>query len=317
MHMIRRSISRAGALALAAAAFAACSDSTSPLQPDDLETAAEAIAVEIESAVMQLTANGAMDGVESSPSFSIQSQLGQRMVGGASFSLQRAGQIGTQECGVPSENPPTDSDADQVPDNLTITFALPACSHTDENGTVEITGVARMSDPTPGTAGMALSFGLDNFRLMFSGAEGSFTVNRDGSATVSASETGLSQSQDWTESVNFDGMRFGATLDWTSTFAAAAGQVIAAGQPLPNGTYTPNGTFRYSQGNRASMLSVTTVEALAYDAECAAGWAEGMVDSPFASGQVNVAFSGAEGSGFVRITYAACGLATVTYIAAN
>ena len=320
-----RSMARAGALALAAFAFTACgSDSTSPLDldPAAMEAVGESIAMEIEGSALTLTAGGAMGEVEQTePIFSLGSSTSRRVLGGAAYSVSRlrpAMQTGEQTCGVPSQNPPVDSDEDGVPDNLTITFALPACHTEVEEGSIDITGLFTMSDPTPGTAGFALNFGMTNFRVVFDGTDGRFTMTQNGQTSVNATASGLSQTQDWTQSASASGYgSFGMTVDWDATFAAAPGSSIVVGQPLPNGTFTPNGTFRYSEGRRVAVLNVTTTTPLQYSAECAAQYAEGMAESPFTAGEVRVAFSGDQGSGYVRIRYTNCTWADVVFIGVN
>jgi len=321
--MLRRSVARAGALTLVAAALAACNDSTGPraFTTEELEAVGDAVAFEIEGAVGQLTADGAMGSTEE-PAFSFQSHRSRVALSRAAARLQRSratptAQVSGSECGVPSQDPPTDTDADGVPDNLTITFALPACHVVDDvNGTtMDMTGTFRISDPTPGTAGMALSFGLTNLRIAFSGPDFSGVATRDGSATVAASETGLSQTHNWRETAVLHGYPgISANLDWTATFAAAQGQSIVTGEPLPDGVYQPNGSVRYQVGNAAAELSVTTTVPLQYSASCAAGIEAGTADTPFTSGQVRVAFSGVEGQGYVTVTYANCDVATVLYV---
>ena len=315
---------RTGALALAAFAFTACGDSTSPLDldPAGMEAVGESIAMEIEGSALTLTASGAMGEVEQTePIFSLGSSTSKRVLGGAAYSVSRlrpAMQIGEQICGVPSQDPPVDSDEDGVPDNLTITFALPACHTEMEEGSIDITGLFTMSDPTPGTAGFALNFGMTNFRVVFDGADGRFTMTQNGQTSVNVSATGLSQTQDWTQSASAAGYgSFGMVVDWAATFAVAQGASIVPGEPLPNGTFSPNGTFRYNEGRRVAVLNVTTVTPLQYSAECAAMYELGEADSPFTAGEVRVAFSGDQGAGYVRITYAECSWADVVFIGVN
>lgn len=313
----RRSVARAGALTLAAASLAACSDSTAPrdLSVEELQTVAEAVAFEMEGSVMQLTAQDAMGSVDA-PVFSLRSRTARRMLRNDPLSLRLSAQVAGDECGVPSQTPPTDTDADGVPDNFSLTFALPACHFTDVDGSMDMTGVVRVSDPQPGTSGMALTFSLDDFRVAFSGAEMSGHVFRDGTTSVSASETGLSQMMDWTESAEVTGHpALGVDIDWTATFAAAEGQSIIAGQPLPDGLYVPNGTVQYREGRIRSALAVSTPTPLQYSAACAAGVIEGTAVTPFTGGEARVAFAGPEGRGFVRVTYANCDYATVAFVA--
>jgi hypothetical protein len=321
MTLSSRSITRAGALTLAALTFAACSDSTGPLDisPEQLEAIGQTMAFEIESGALQLTAQDAMGTVDA-PAFSIQSRIPGNL-GGAAFNLQRAAghpislQVVDPECGVPSQDPPTDSDADQVPDNLTITFALPACRFVDASGSFELTGAIRVSDPLPGTAAMAFNMALDNFRFAFSMPEGSGFVRRDGLTSVLANESGLSQTVSWLESAQISGYpSVGADIDWSATFAAAQGATITPGEPLPDGVYQPNGSFEFRQANRSAHFTVTTVEPLQYSAECAAGVAAGTALSPFSSGKVRVAVSNDGDMGYAEVTYAACDEASVLYV---
>ena len=321
MTLPSRSITRAGAVALAALTFAACSDSTSPLDvsPEQLEAIGETMAIEIESGVLQLTAQDAMGTVDA-PMFSVRSRTPGNL-GGAAFNLQRtaghpiAFQVVDPECGVPSQNPPTDSDADQVPDNLTITFALPACRVVSESGSFELTGVIRVSDPLPGTAAMAFDMALDNFKVVFSGIEGSGSVRRDGLTSVIATQTGLSQTVSWLESAQFSGFpTLGADIDWSATFAAAQGATITPGEALPDGVYQPNGSFEFRQGNRSAQFTVTTVEALQYSAECAAAVVAGTAMAPFTSGKVRVGVRNDEGRGYAEVTYVDCNEASVLYV---
>jgi hypothetical protein len=320
MTLSSRSFTRAGALMLAALTFAACSDSTAPLDvsPEQLEVIGETMALEIESGVLQLTAQDAMGTVDA-PAFSVQRRTPGNL-GGAAFNLHRSGhpislQVVDPECGVASQNPPTDSDADQVPDNLTITFSLPACRFVGEDGSFDLTGVIRISDPAPGTAGMAFTMALDNFRVTFSSLDLSGFVRRDGMTSVSASGTGLSQTVSWLESAQISGYpTIGADIDWSATFAAAPGATITPGEPLPDGVYTPNGSFEFRQGNRSAQFTVTTVESLQYSAECAAGVTAGTALSPFSSGKVRVAVRNDGNLGYAEVTYADCNQASVLYV---
>jgi hypothetical protein len=316
MVISRRSLSRASALTLAAATFAACSDSTGPLDvtPDQFETIGFAVSSELETGVMQLAAQDVMSGGVT-PTLSIRSRASGSLLRRSPFRLQSAGEV-DPACGVPSQDPPTDTDGDQIPDNFSITFALPACHFEDPTGYMDLTGLFRVSDPQPGTAGLALNLSVENMRISFNDAEFSGSATRDGSASVTGSGTGLSQTQDWSESVQISGFpRVGVDVNWAATFAAAAGSTITPGQPLPSGTYSPNGSIRYQEGNRAASFSVTTVTALQYSATCAADMETGAAMTPFTAGQVVVEFADENRAGSVTVTYAGCNDATVQFVA--
>ena len=320
MTLSSRSLRRAGVATLAALAFTACGDSTAPLDisPEELESIGYSMAIQLESGVLQLTAQDAMGTIDP-PALSIQRLPSTRFptlslsrVAGHPVSLQMV----DPECGVPSQNPPTDSDGDQVPDNLTITFALPACRVVGENGSFDLTGTVRVSDPLPGTAAVAFNMAVDNFRVTFSGIEGSGYVRRDGLTSVLATQTGLSQTVSWLESAQITGFpRIGADVDWTATFAAAAGGTIAPGQPLPDGAYQTNGSMEFRQGDRSAQFTVTTIEPLQYSAECAAGVVAGTALAPFSSGEVHVAVRNDGNLGYAEVTYVDCDEARVVYVA--
>jgi hypothetical protein len=322
MRISSRLFSRAGAVTLTALTLA-CGDSTSPLvvTPEQLEAMGQAMALELEIGAMQLTADDAMSHVDA-PQFSVQRRTSPSFAGLA-LNVQRASgrpvsfQVVNPECGVWSQNPPTDTDGDHVPDNVQITFSLPACHFSDASGTFDLTGVIRMTDPSPGTAAMQFHMATDNLRITFSNTDLNGYVRRDGLTAVAADQAGLSQTVSWLESARISGFPpILIDIDWTATFAVAQGSTITAGEPLPNGTFVPNGTFEFRQGDAAAHFTVMTVQPLQYSAECAAGVAAGTAISPFSAGKVRVGVTNDAGRGFAEITYSACSEATVIFVAA-
>ena len=319
MTLTARSFRRAGAAALAALTFAACSDSTAPLDisPEELESIGLAMAMQLESGVLQLTAQDAMGTIDA-PALSVQRRAPSSRFPTLSLSRTAGYPVSLQtvdpECGVPSQNPPTDSDGDQVPDNLTITFAVPACRIVSPDGSFELTGVVRISDLLIGTPAVAFSMAMDNFRVSFSGVEGSGFVRRDGITSVSATQTGLSQTVSSLESAQITGLpSIGVDMDWAATFAAADGGTIAPGEALPDGAYQVNGSLEFRQGNRSAHFTVTTVEALQYSAQCAADVAAGTALAPFSSGKVHVSVRNDGNPGHAEVTYLDCNEASVVY----
>jgi hypothetical protein len=321
MTLTARSLRRAGAATLAALTLAACSDSTAPLDisPEELESIGYSMAIQLESGVLQLTAQDAMGTIDA-PALSVQRRaplnrfptLSLNQTAGYPISLQTV----DPECGVPSQNPPTDSDGDQVPDNLTITFAVPACRFVSPDGSFDLTGTVRISDLLIGTPAVAFSMALDNFRVSFSGVEGNGYVRRDGMTSVSATQTGLSQTVSWLESAQISGLpSIGADVDWTATFAAAEGGTITPGAALPDGEYQANGSMEFRQGPRSAHFTVTTIEPLQYSAECAAAVVEGTAMAPFSSGEVHVSVRNDGDRGHAEITYLNCNEASVLYVA--
>lgn len=313
-----RSFRRAGTLTAAALTFAACSDSTAPLDmtPEQVQAIGELLATEIQSGAMQLTAPDAMGNV-GTPSFSVQRRTFGN-VGGLALSIQgtrpRLQQV-DPECGVPSQDPPTDTDEDLIPDNLTITFAVPACRFIEETGSFDLTGVMRITDSQLGTPGMAFNLALDNFRVTFNTQELNGFVRRDGLTAVAASATGLTQTVSWLESAQIEDFpTIGADIDWSASFAATGGS-ITPGMPLPDGVYLVNGNFEYRQAGRSAAFTITTVEELIYSAECAFGVADGTYASPFADGKVRVTGRNDGDRGYAEVTYSACDVASVVFVA--
>jgi len=317
MSISLRTLARASVLAIGALTLAACKDSgTVPLNvtPDQLQAIGESVATELEGGVAQLTAQDVMNNNGGAPSFSRVPRSSATMFRGLSLS-RTSGATDIAQCGVASQNPPVDTDGDLIPDNWSLTFSLPACHFADQTNAYDVTGVLHITDIQPGTPGLALSFGLDNFKLAFSGANGSGYVSRDGTGSVSASSSGLSQTEDWTEVAVLTGVTSASVdINWAATFAAATGQSITAGHSLPDGTYTPNGTVSFRQGNRVASFTVTTMDPLQYSAACAYGVTQGTSMTPFSAGRVRVAVTSQQGSGYADVTYSSCNMATVTLV---
>jgi hypothetical protein len=309
-------------LAIGALTFAGCGGDSAtaplPITADQLQSMGESIATELEGTIAQLTAQDVMNTNGGAPSFSRIPRGPVKMFRGLSldrYAVSKSTTTDISQCGQASQTPPVDTDGDQVPDNFSVTFALPACHFSDATSNYDVTGVLRISDPQPGTAGLALNYGLENFKVAFSGGDGSGYISRDGSGSVSVSAGGLSQTVNWTDLAVLTGVTSASdVLHWTATFAAAEGQSIVAGRALPDGVYQPNGSVTLSEGRRSASFSVTTIDPLQYSASCAAGVLEGTSMTPFTAGRIRVSVSSAQGSGSVDVTYSSCNMATVTFV---
>lgn len=313
MTIPRRTLTSASIAAIGLLALAACKDSTSPLNvtPDQLASMGESVAAEIESGALSLTAQGVTATNGGAPTFARLPQRTATFFRGLSMSRIVASRSAAATCGVASQDPPVDTDGDQVPDNFSISFGLPECHIVDGTSAIDITGALNVSDPQPGTPGMALNFGLDNFTVAISGDQGSGSVVRDGSGSVSASETGLSQAGAWYEAVQVTGApKISANIDYAATFVPAQGQSIVIGQALPNGAYSPNGSVDYREGNATASFSVTTITPLQYSASCAAGVENGTSLTPFTAGTIQVTANGRS----ANVTYSGCNSAVVTLV---
>ena len=320
MPLSRRSLTRAGVVALGAL-LAACSDSsTAPLQvtPDVLHSMGDNVATQIESAISTLTAQDVMNTTGGAPSFSRVPQTSANMLRGLSFSRSTPGLLmnstatTNSSCGVASETTPTDSDGDGVPNDFTITFALPACHIVDQQSgnTIDVTGAFHISDPTS-AAGFGLNFGLTNFKVAFNGQTGSGYVTQNGNGSVTLSSSVLQQTENWDLAAVLTGIQSAsASITWNGSFTAASGQTLSAGHSLPDGSYSPNGTFAYHEGNRVATFSIQTIDPLQYSAACAGNGSL----SPFTAGRVRVAVSNQQNSGYVDVSYANCNTATITLV---
>ena len=328
MSLSRRTLARAGVLAIGALTLAACSDSsTAPLNitPDQLQSMGSSVATEIEGSMASITAQDVMNTNGGAPTFSrvpratvtMMRSLAQNRYG-LSFNryAPNASATDVSACGVPSQSPPVDTDGDGVPDNFSVTFALPACHFADATSSYDVTGALNISDPQPGTPSMALSFGLQNFKITINGSQASGYVSRNGSASVSVDQSGLYQSASWTDNAVITGVTSATdNIQWTNSFTAAQGQSITAGRSLPDGAFSPSGSVNFRQGNRVASFSVTTIAPLQYSASCAAGVQSGTSLSPFTSGHIRVAVSNQQTAGYADITYSGCNAATVTLVA--
>jgi hypothetical protein len=288
MTLSCRSLRRASVVTLAALTSVACSDAIAPLDvtPGHLEMIAHSTLFEIHAGVATLTAAGAMN-TDYWPNLTM-----------PSF------HVVDPECRVFSQSPPADSDADGVPDNFTITFAVPACRFPEETGYRDLTGVIRISDPHPGMVSPAFNMALDDFRITVAVAGANGFIRREGMMVVSATASGLSQTVSWLYTDQFAGWStIGADIDWSATFSPAQGSTMTPGEPLPDGAYAFTGSIDYRLDGRSARFDFRTVEALQYSTECVAagiGW------SPFRAGTVRVAVRNNADMGFAQITYTDC-----------
>jgi hypothetical protein len=194
-----------------------------------------------------------------------------------------------------------DSDGDGAPDEATYTFALPACSFTGfRGGTLDITGVITLSDPTPSAPDFAWQADLDDFRWTVTSpdASRSYTAVRNGTRVLSGNAAGLSLTNTVTLVRTFAG-RPETTVQHNLivTFTPDAGESLARGEPLPDGTIDKSGTLIWSRNGRSRTFTVTTVEPLVWDASCTTVW-------KIASGEIHYTLG--DGS-YVRSVWTGCG----------
>jgi len=292
------------AASMAALIVSACSDASGPeprvLTDEETQSIGFAVQAMVSSSMGSMTSDGAVS-----------------TSGGALGMASREGGLALEPlssgCPSPSQDPIVDSDGDAVPNDVTFTFALPACHFGDGGpGTVDLTGTLRVVDPSPQTAAHAFNATLTNLRLAFTGQAESGAVTQTGNLAVSASGSGLAQTHTMTWVAEVSGQPTTTiTSSWNATFAPAAGQSLVIGAPLPDGTFNPSGSMSWSHGNEQLTMAVEATTPLQYDAECASS------GSPFSAGQLRVLFSTTQVRGFVQLTYAGCADPQIVFIAAT
>jgi len=196
----------------------------------------------------------------------------------------------------------TDTDADGVPDDLTVSFSAPSCSTMVDSTTVQWSGSFRVTDPGA-TAGFNIAY--SNVRLRVTALNGDyFDVAVNGTQNVAATATQATLNQNMTVALaareGQETVSGSLSQNWTAQYAVAEGQTFTPHGELPSGALTVSGSSTWigAQGNFAFALSTTSP--LVHDAAC--------VDEPeFASGVVRAALTGSGGVIFIRIDFIGCG----------
>lgn len=297
----------AAAILVVGLAIAGCSDSSGPQQaltPEETADIGLAVSAQLGLSVSSLLASNVANGVGGGLPLS-------SMAYGRPLRSSTGMTRGNAQCGIPSQDPIVDSDGDVVPDDVIITFALPECHFAQGTESIDITGALRLADPTPQSAGFSFNLTLANMRLIFSGSDGSGTITHNGTQSVSASSTGLSQNHSMTFTAAVTGEpTISFSSAWGASFVPAIGSTIVADQPLPSGAYSAIGTVSYARGSDNFSFSLVTSTALRYDANCTG-------DNPFRSGEVRAVLTGNDGRGYVRVRYQDCAEPNVVFVAEN
>jgi hypothetical protein len=311
-HSPRRSL-RAVSAVVAVAALVACSDASGPAAPITSDQAAvigQAVASEVATSMMTFDPAD-LDGT---------GVVFQRMTAGAlGGALASRGTLSggplrvtnPSPCPILSEDPPTDADADGVPDDVTLSFVLPNCHvDTGPDAFVEVTGGLHISDPNPDTPALAYNLGYNAFSIAFQSPDTSFSVTLNGTQSASVTETGLSQTRNL--SILFASSAAEAATLITSgsaSFTPAEGQTISIGDPLPAGLFSATENVAWQQGGRNTFFGLVTDTPLDYDPSCL-----DTGDSPFRSGEVRAIVSGTDGRVYIRVTWQDCGAPQVSLV---
>jgi len=197
--------------------------------------------------------------------------------------------------------PPSDSDGDGVPDALTLSFILPACSFTGRDGALlEITGTVEISDPSTTEFGFRVV--VTRFQHKVTRPDASFVLRRlDGVVQVLRSETAFS-ARDTTTAVHesSDGHSVSLAKAWLIGFVADPSQSIDGWRHLPSGTLTVNGSTIRTRGQVAHSLDIRTLTGLHFDATCDA-------EQKFDAGVLIITKLHPEHSVTIRVEFTGCG----------
>ena len=295
-------------------AFAACSDSTglNDRVPDPLmsEDAAYLIVDELATSLGSLNPDMAM----TTPTMAL--LAGRAVTTRDPRAIAARLALSPEDCGTLSPAVPDDTDGDGIPDELTVTYALPGCHSEDVSGSMDITGSMHLEDSTPTVAGMSFSLAMNALKVAMTHVEfGSIEVTRDGTGSVAHTASQLGQVYDFSTLIRAEDASMRFATEWDLDFDAAPGSSIVTGEPLPDGTYTPSGTTIIEQMRDRYAFTVSAPTPLTYSAACAAD--PFTYANPFAAGVLRVDAVGGEGAGYVEAVFSGCMEPTITYHGTN
>ena len=163
----------------------------------------------------------------------------------------------------------TDTDGDGAPDNAVFTFGLPACHFENfRGGTLDLTGVITLSDPTPAAPDFAWHADLDDFTFAATNVRSeTFTAVRNGTRDLTGNADGLTLANNVTTVRTASGH---PAVQVTHNLQLAFTPVTALvpDQPLPSGAITVAGTLTFVRDTVSRTFTVTTLVPLEYDASC-------------------------------------------------
>ncbi len=194
----------------------------------------------------------------------------------------------------------TDTDGDGAPDNAVFTFGLPACHFENfRGGTLDLTGVITLSDPTLAAPDFAWHADLDDFTFAATNVRSeTFTAVRNGTRDLTGNADGITLANNVTTVRTASGhLPLQVTHNLQLAFTPAT--ALTAGQPLPSGTVTVTGTLTFVRDDVSRTFTVTTPVPLAYDASCT-----GPRRFRIRSGEVRWTLPS---GGYVSVTWPACG----------
>jgi hypothetical protein len=203
--------------------------------------------------------------------------------------------------------PPTNSDADAVPDSVRFDFS--ACDFQRGPFHVSMDGTIDLVDPFPTTTGHHWRSRFTDFTHTDSNTVTHrwLSVRHNGEREVGANPDTLGHliTGFVTDITNSAGRHATHTKDWVAHFTADTPGTIAHGQPLPAGTWTLDGLSTWTRPEGSWSVQTQTVVPLHFDPSCT-------LRPRLDSGQLELVVTRNAVVTHVQITFTACGSYTVT-----
>jgi|GEM_PF-618210 len=214
-----------------------------------------------------------------------------------------------QGCGVTAPANAPDADEDGIPDDVTVTFSLPACALEGVRSKAEgdVTGSMTLVDQSSSANNNAWLLTVTSLRYAFTNAGVTFGETRNGTRQVTGDSVTIAQANNIT--TVFDSAGSTATLGSTMglTFTETTTHAIDMISGLSNGTATVNGGVTYTSGSTTDTFTIASVGTLLYNPSCAHTGAE-----PVETGEIDATVTTSGRTGVMQIVWAHCAVAVVT-----
>ncbi|HWA57228.1 MAG TPA: hypothetical protein VG692_08245 [Gemmatimonadales bacterium] len=276
----------------------ACSDSSSPADTTDALTTTQA---------QELGQDVAEDAGDLSDLSIFNVSTGINV--DAASTLHPGASLVPPACITVSPNPPTNSDADIVPDSVRLTYQ---CGFERAGGQIHdsLTGAIDFLDPQPTVVSAGVRHVFHDFtrrRINTPFPLRSFTAVHNGTREWggNADTLGHTITNFVTVYTHASGRQTTHEKNWVGKFTATTPGAIVPGAPLPAGSWTLDGTSSWTTLNRSWSVVVSTTEALQYDPSC-------QVTPRFTNGTLNLLVTRNGVDTNVEITFINCGQYQVT-----
>lgn len=204
----------------------------------------------------------------------------------------------------PTASNTTDSDADGIPDDATLTFQNPPCTASGfHGGNLAVTGTVRVQDPS-GANNTAFNLTLTNLAWAFTDSVGGtfYTSLRNGTRSRIGSTSAARVINDLAIQRQRPPIATATlTIQTTDSFIAATPGTLQVGLPLPSGFATITGTITWHRSTENWSLAVATTSPLQYDATCLT------TPQRIVAGQITLTGTVANVPGVLTVTWSGCG----------